>query len=109
MEIGTIQGMDYLAEYFDGYYMKRECNRNFDVIKNLKNWCDNNGKTLHLLANSGCLNYCSAHTFHDNLVSHEAEIMKMDNCYVFSGVCYEYLKKYEKRISLVRDTNFIRP
>lgn len=24
MEIGTIQGMDYLAEYFDSYYMKRE-------------------------------------------------------------------------------------
>lgn len=109
MEIGTIQGMDYLEEYFDGYYMKREYNRNFDVIKNLKNWCDENGKTLHILANSGCLNYYSAHTFHDNLVSHEAEIMKMDNCYEFSGICHEYLKKYEKRISLIRDTNFIRP
>lgn len=109
MEIGTIQGMDYLAEYFDGYYMKREYNRNFDVIKNLKNWCDENGKTLHILANSGCLNYCSAHTFHDNLVSHEAEIMRMDNCYEFSGICHEYLKKHEKRISLIRDTNFIRP
>lgn len=109
MEIGTIQGMDYLAEYFDGYYMKREYNRDFNTIKRLKNWCGENGKTLHILANSGCLNHCSAHTFHDNLVSHESKISKMDNCYEFSGLCHEYLKNHEKRLSLVRDTNFIRP
>ncbi len=109
MEIGTVQGMDYLAGYFDGYYVKREYNRNFYVIKTLKNWCDENNKTLHILANSGCLNYCSAHTFHDNLVAHESEISKMDNCYEFSGICHEYLKNHEKMISLVRDTNYIRP
>lgn len=109
MEIGTIRGMDYLADYFDGYYMKREYNRNFEVIKHLKKWCDENGKTLHILANSGCLNYCSAHNFHDNLVSHESEISKMDNCYEFLGICHEYLKNTQKRVSLVRDTNFIRP
>lgn len=109
MEIGTIQGMDYLAPYFDGYYMKREFNRDFDTIKKLKNWCGENGKTLHILANSGCLNNCSAHIFHDNLVAHEDEISKMDNCYEFSGICHEYLKNKEKRLSLVRDTNFIRP
>ena len=109
MEIGTVQGMDYMSEYFDGYYMKRELNRSFDKIKNLKKWCDSNGKTLHILANSGCLNNCSAHIFHDNLVSHEAEIAKMDNCYEFTGICHEYLKNPEKRVSLVRDTNFIRP
>lgn len=45
MKIGTIQGMDYLAPYFDGYYMKREFNRDFNAIKKLKNWCDENGKT----------------------------------------------------------------
>ena len=32
MEIGSVQGMDYLAEYFDSYYMKRECNRDFEQI-----------------------------------------------------------------------------
>ncbi len=109
MEIGTIQGMDYLSEYFDGYYMKREYNRNFKKIEELKARCDSDGKTLHILANSGCLNYCSAHVFHDNLVAHETEIAKRDNCYVFEGVCNEYLKSPEKRISLIRDTNFIRP
>lgn len=109
MEIGTAQGMDYVADFFDGYYMKREYNRDFKKIRELSSWCSDNGKTLHMLANSGCLNYCSAHNFHDNLVSHEGEIAKRDNCYQFEGVCHTYLKNKDKRISLVRDTNFIRP
>ena len=109
MEIGTVQGMDYLAQYFDGYYMKRECNRDFAAIENLSNWCRDNGKELHLLANSGCLNHCSAHNFHDNLVAHETQIAKMDNAYNFTGICREYLSSPEHYISLIRDTNFVRP
>ncbi len=109
MEIGTYTGMDYLADYYDGFYMKREFNRNFDVIKKLKQKCEKNGKKLYMLANSGCLNNCSAHMFHDNLVSHEKGIAKTDNAYKFTGICKEYIKKEEKRVSLIRDTNFVRP
>lgn len=109
MEIGTVQGMDYLAEYFDGYYMKREWNRDFEKIEELSSWCKKNGKKLHLLANSGCLNHCSAHNFHDNLVAHEQEIAQMDNAYNFAGICHEYLKKPEHYRALIEDTNFIRP
>lgn len=109
MEIGSIMGMSYIAEYFDGYYVKRECNRDFKKLAVLKKWCCDNGKTLHILANSGCLNNCSVHNFHDNLVAHESEIAKMDNCYDFFGICHEYLKKEENRFSLIRDTNYIRP
>ncbi len=109
MEIGTVQGMDYLSDVFDGYYMKRELNRNRKEIRKLHAWCQSNGKKLYGLANSGCLNYCSAHVFHDNLVAHENEIREMDNAYDFRGACHEYLKKEEKRIHFLRDTNFIRP
>lgn len=109
MEIGTIQGMDYLAKYFDGYYMKRELNRDFDKIKELKAWCDKNSKKLFMLANSGCLNHCSAHNFHDNLVAHESEIAQMDNAYEFHGICHEYLKEEKHYASLIKDTNFVRP
>jgi len=109
MEIGSIQGMDYLKEYFDSFYMKRELNRDIESIKVLHKWCQENGKKLFILANSGCLNFCSAHVFHDNLVAHESEIAKMDNAYNFGGICHEYLKdecNYEK---LIENTNFVRP
>ena len=109
MEIGTVQGMDYHSQYFDGYYMKRELNRDFAAIEHLSAWCKDNGKKLHMLANSGCLNYCSAHNFHDNLVAHEQEIAKMDNAYNFAGICKEYLKSPEHYKSLIEDTNFVRP
>jgi hypothetical protein len=109
MEIGTVQGMDYLAEYFDSYYMKRELNRNFGAIKTLHKWCNENGKKMYMLANSGCLNYCSAHNFHDNLVAHEAEIAQMDNAYDFHGICKEYLKDERHYQALIDNTNFVRP
>ncbi len=109
MRIGTPEGMDYISEYFDGYYMQREYNRNFERIKMLKAWCDENGKKLYILANSGCLNHCSAQTFHDNLVSHESEIAGMDNAYVFTGMCHEYLKEQKHREALIKNTSFIRP
>lgn len=109
MEIGTVQGMDYLAQYFDGYYMKREHNRDLETVAKLSTWCKDNGKSLHMLANSGCLNHCSAHNFHDNLVAHESEISKMDNAYNFGGICHEYLRDPSHHKSLIEDTNFIRP
>ena len=109
MEIGTIEGMDYISPYFDSFYLKRELNRDFSAIKTLKKWCEERGKQLFALANSGCLNNCSAHMFHDNLVSHENEIKKMDNGYAFHGICKEYLKNPQNLQSVFDITNFIRP
>jgi hypothetical protein len=109
MGIGTIRGMDYVAESFDGYYLAREHNRNAERIEELHAWCEARGKKLHLLANSGCLADCSAHTFHDNLVAHENEIRKMDNAVKFRGACWDYFGSREKWMSLVRDESWIRP
>ena len=109
MGIGSTEGMDYMLPYFDSFYMQREHNRNFEKIKELHAHAEANGKKLHLLANSGCLNFCSAHTFHDNLVAHEAEISAMSNYYEFRGICKEFLKNegnYERLYSM---TNFVRP
>ena len=109
MEIGTTEGMEYLKEYFDSFYIKRELNRDPESIKLLHEWSKNNGKELFALANSGCLNFCSAHNFHDNLVAHENEIVAMDNAYGFQGICKEFLKKPENLNALINNTNFIRP
>ena len=53
MEIGTVEGMDYLADVFDGYYLKRELNRDLAAVRRIKEWCDAHGKRLYLLANYG--------------------------------------------------------
>ena len=79
MWIGTVQAMKYLGEDFDCFYMQREYNRNFKKIRELSEWCTTNGKTLKLLANSGCLYTCPFHTFHDNLVAHEREASQLGN------------------------------
>ena len=109
MEIGTVEGLSYVADVFDSFYSKREFNRSLKQLCVLREWCDKNGKEMYLLANSGCLNNCSAHAFHDNLVAHEAEISKMDNGYDFRGVCWEFLEKPENKFLWLERTNFIRP
>lgn len=109
MGIGSILGMEYVADVFDSFYVKRELNRDFNALKELRNWCDENGKQMYLLANSGCLNDCSAHTFHDNLVAHEEGASRMDNGYQFTGVCKAYLAQEKNRGVLLSGTNYIRP
>ena len=109
MEIGTIEGMEYLAETFDAFYLKRELNRDLAAVRTVKAWCDAHGKKLYLLANSGCLNFCSSHVFHDNLVAHEAEIAKEDNGFAFPGSCWAWLAKPENRARWYAHTNFIEP
>ncbi len=109
MEIGTVEGMEYLAEDFDSYYYKRELNRNLAQVARVKVWADAHGKSLFMLANSGCLNFCSARPFHDNLVAHEHEIARMDNGAVFQSACHRFLSKKENHASLLRHLNCVRP
>jgi len=107
MGIGSVQGMEYVADLFDSFYVKRELNRDLSALQVLRCWCDKNGKEMYLLANSGCLNDCAAHTFHDNLVAHEAGASKMDNGYQFEGVCRGYLA--QNKTALLDASNYIRP
>ena len=109
MGIGSILGLKYVSEYFDSFYVKRELNRDLNALKALRKWCDENGKQMYILANSGCLNDCSAHTFHDNLVAHEEGASAMDNGYQFSGVCKEFLSNPNNMEGLLTATNYIRP
>lgn len=109
MEIGSVEGISYVSSYFDSFYVKREINRNLPQLLQLRKWCNDNGKQMYLLANSGCLNNCSAHIFHDNLVAHEAEIAAMDNGYQFKGVCWDFLSDKRNAEKWLQRTNFIRP
>ncbi len=94
MRIGTVKGMEYVADLFDSFYIQREYNRDFQRIAEIKNWTDKHNKGLYILANSGCLNFCSGQVFHDNLVAHEAEIGAMNNIEGWNPiVCWNYYKK----------------
>ncbi len=108
MEIGTPEGVDYLAESFDGFYLARELNREMGKLRELSDYVSSLGKKRYILANSGCLRHCSARNYHDNLVAHEREIMARDNAVVFRGLCGEYfeasgdLSLYLSRLSFIR-------
>ncbi len=109
MEIGTPEGVEYISEFFDAFYLKREYNWHFEKLKTMREFCLSEGKKLYLLANSGCLNFCSARTFHDNLVAHQHEIAEMDNAFDFNGVCHEFIRTRDNRKRILSHCNFIRP
>ncbi len=109
MRIGTIKGMQYLAEDFDSFYVQREYNRDLEHIHELLDWAGQNGKKLCLLANSGCLIHCSGQTFHDNLVAHEKEIcetINLDGWLPYA--CWNYYKDQKNWVSFLQNT-WIRP
>lgn len=109
MRIGTVKGMQYVSHLFDSFYIQREYNRDFEKIKELKSWCDANGKKLLMLANSGCMNFCSGQTFHDNLVAHENEITEMVNIPGWTPhVCWNYYKSQENWVSVLQNS-WVRP
>lgn len=109
MEIGSIAGMEYLADTFDSFYIARELNRELDQLRVMRDWCVKNGKKSYILANSGCLRHCSARQFHDNLVAHEREIAEMNNGAEFHGICADYLRGAADKAVYLRRLSFIRP
>lgn len=112
MWIGTPQAMEYLGDNFDAYYLQREYNRDFSHIRRMKAWCDEHGKHLKLLANSGCLYACAFHSFHDNMVAHETEIAEYGNVFSnYPSPCWDYmhtLKSKEAAATFLRGS-WIRP
>jgi collagenase-like PrtC family protease len=109
MQIGTIKGLKYVSHLFDSFYLRRECNRDIKKIKKINKWADRNEKKIHILINSGCLNYCSGQIFHDNLVAHEAEIGEMDNIEGWNPViCWDFYKNRNNWASFLQNS-WIRP
>ena len=79
MRLTTLQAFRYLAPLFDSYYLGRDVQRNLETVKKFSEWCYAHGKKLCILANSGCLRNCPWQTFHDNLIAHSDEAMKVEN------------------------------
>lgn len=108
MNLRGSSAMEYVSDVFDEFYLTREYNRDLAKIEKARAFCDKHGKKLYLLANSGCLNDCPAHVFHDNLVAHEHEI-DPDDFRPFDATCWRYLSDSANRCNLLRSSSWIRP
>lgn len=109
MRLGTIKSLEYIKDFFDSFYLQREYNRNIERIKEIKGWCDSHSKGFYILVNSGCLNFCSSQTFHDNLVAHEVEINETANIKRESpSLCWDYYRNESNWVSFLQNS-WIRP
>lgn len=109
MRIDSTTAMEYLSDKFDSFYMRRDLQRDLSAVEKFSTWCRNNGKKLCMLANSGCLRNCPYQTFHDNLVSHDAEVREICNVKEFlPHLCWERYRKRENRADFLR-SSWIRP
>ena len=110
MKIGTVEALDYAKEYFDSFCLQRDHNYRLDSLRTMAQWAEKNGKKVTLLANSGCLKNCFAQTFHDNLVSHLAEVQihecRPDPKIIF---CRDFYAKKENRREYLAHSTLIRP
>jgi collagenase-like PrtC family protease len=110
MRVGTVQGMDYVRDIFDGFCVQKECNRDLARLERTRAWAEANGKKICLLANSGCLNYCSAQIFHDNIVAHLKEINEVKSLAGYNPVlCQRHYSDPANRPSILKNSSWIRP
>jgi hypothetical protein len=109
MRIGNTSAMSYVSDFFDSFYIQRDLQRNIDYVKKVKKWCDENGKGLCMLANSGCLYTCPGQTFHDNAVAHDAEIDEVKNIPGWTPhVCWNLYKNMENWPEFLK-SSWVRP
>ena len=109
MRLGTVQAFEYVADVFDDFTMQREYNRDPARIEELSAWCRREGRSLHILANSGCLAWCAVQGFHDNLVAHEAELNE-DDCLAghIPGSCWDLYRGRANCVRFLQNT-WVRP
>jgi hypothetical protein len=71
MRLNSTLAMEYVSDVFDSYYICRDVQRDLSTLKLFAEWGRKNGKTICMLANSGCLRCCPWQTFHETLLSHD--------------------------------------
>ena len=109
MRLDSTLAMGYLADCFDSYHIRRDLQRDLKTVAQFHEWCRSYGKTLCMLANSGCLRNCPSQTFHDNLVAHDAEVDEQKNLQGFQPhLCWKLFGNQENLVEVLRGS-WIRP
>ena len=109
IRLDSTLALEYLADTFDSFYIRRDLQRDLPTLKRWSKWCKAHGKKLGLLANSGCLRNCPYQTFHDNLVAHDAEVRNTENVGDFlPHLCWKRFKTRENLSDFLRGS-WLRP
>jgi hypothetical protein len=109
MRIGSTQAMNYLGELFDSFCLQRDRQRDFRYLAKIHQWCQKHHKKLCLLANSGCLKYCPAQSFHDNFLAHLEKLERVDNMPGWNPhLCWTLYRQPENFVEFLRAT-WVRP
>jgi len=109
MRIGSVQAMEYVKGLFDSFCIQRDRQRDLSCVRRLKRWADANGKTISMLANSGCLRSCPGQVFHDNMVAHEQEVDETANIQGWTPhVCWNLYKDRANWRAILQAT-WVRP
>ena len=109
MRLTTLQAFRYLAPLFESYYLGRDVQRNLETVRRFSDWCHTNGKKLCILANSGCLRNCPWQNYHDNLIAHSDDAMKVENVKGWSPHLCWTLYKDSKNFAEILKATWIRP
>ncbi len=109
MRLGTIASLKYVADFFEGYCLQREYNRDRKRLMEIQEWAEKEGKELQILANSGCLNFCSFQTFHDNAVAHEKQMKGMEPFPDLPTLCRYFYREKSHRLEFLQNSSWIRP
>lgn len=97
-DIHELQGIKYLADFFDGYYLSLSKQRDIAYVKKINDWCILNNKKLCLLPNSSCIGNCPFIAYHANLVAHDT--IKQNNNINDNIPCMHIWNKYGASESL---------
>ena len=112
MHLMSVRQLVFTRELFNGYYIGYEGVRDLDEIERMRKWCDDNGKSLHIVPNNACVYRCPYYIYHGNVQSHAQDFMldedESETPFGKPAPCERILAKPENKAMLLQGM-WIRP
>ena len=112
MHLMSVRQLVFTRELFNGYYIGYESVRDLDEIERMRKWCDDNGKSLHIVPNNACIYRCPYYIYHGNVQSHMQDFMleedESETPFGKPAPCERILAKPENKAMLLQGM-WIRP
>ncbi|MBO7090428.1 MAG: hypothetical protein J6W23_01495, partial [Victivallales bacterium] len=112
MHLMSVRQLVFTRELFNGYYIGYEGVRDLDEIERMRKWCDDNGKSLHIVPNNACVYRCPYYIYHGNVQSHAQDFMldedETETPFGKPAPCERILAKPENKAMLLQGM-WIRP